>query len=62
MGSIATLIGIAWALQDLTYSPGWIHPMAYFCAALYLATPSSGSPASSCAKGIRNSISPAKDL
>lgn len=38
MGGIATLIGIAWALQDLTYSPGWIHPMAYYCAALYLAS------------------------
>jgi len=36
MGIIATLIGIAWALQDLTYSPGWNHPMAYYCGVLYL--------------------------
>jgi len=36
MGIIATLILIAWALQDLTYSPGWAHPMAYYSGALYL--------------------------
>jgi len=30
MGIIATLILIAWALQDLTYSPGWAHPMFYY--------------------------------
>ncbi|HEY0308396.1 MAG TPA: hypothetical protein VGB94_09560 [Acidobacteriaceae bacterium] len=33
-GIIATLLTV-WAGQDLTYSPGWIHPMAYYCAALY---------------------------
>jgi hypothetical protein len=33
-GIIATLLTV-WAGQDLTYSPGWIHPMAYYCAALF---------------------------
>ena len=36
MGIIATLICIAWATQDLSQSPGWAHPMAYYCAVLYL--------------------------
>jgi hypothetical protein len=35
-GIIATLILIAFVGWDLTSSPGWIHPMAYWCAALYL--------------------------
>lgn len=28
---IATLLSL-WAGQDLTYSPGWAHPMAYYMA------------------------------
>jgi hypothetical protein len=37
MFSIATLLTV-WAGQDFTYSPGWIHPMGYYCLALYLAS------------------------
>jgi hypothetical protein len=32
IGTIVTL----WSGPDLTYSPGWIHPMAYWDAFLYL--------------------------
>ena len=32
IGTILTL----WSGQDLTYSPGWIHPVAYWNAFLYL--------------------------
>jgi len=35
MGFIATLLTV-WAGQDLTYSPGWVHPMGYYCGALYI--------------------------
>ncbi len=34
VGTLVTL----WSGQDLTYSPGWIHPMAYWNAFLYLAS------------------------
>ncbi|MBW4038578.1 MAG: hypothetical protein HIU91_06810 [Acidobacteria bacterium] len=34
---IGTLITI-WAGQDLTYSPGWAHPMAYWDGLLFLAS------------------------
>lgn len=34
---MATLITI-WAGQDLTYSPGWAHPMAYWDGFLFLAS------------------------
>ena len=33
VGTIVTL----WAGQDLTYSPGWAHPMVYWDAFLFLA-------------------------
>ncbi len=32
IGTIVTL----WSGQDLTYSPGWIHPLAYWNAFLWL--------------------------
>ena len=32
IGTIITL----WAGQDLTYSPGWIHPLAYWDGLLFL--------------------------
>ena len=32
---VATLVTV-WAGQDLTYSPGWVHPMFYWNAALFL--------------------------
>lgn len=32
VGTLVTL----WAGQDLTYSPGWIHPMFYWDSALFL--------------------------
>jgi len=35
-GIVATLLLVAWVGWDLTSSPGWIHPIAYWCAALYL--------------------------
>jgi hypothetical protein len=31
---VATLVTV-WAGQDLTYSPGWMHPMAYWDALLF---------------------------
>jgi hypothetical protein len=31
VGTIVTL----WAGQDATYSPGWAHPMLYWCLLLY---------------------------
>jgi hypothetical protein len=34
IGTVVTL----WAGQDLTYSPGWAHPMAYWDAFLFLAS------------------------
>jgi len=34
IGTIVTL----WAGQDLTYSPGWAHPMAYWDGFLFLAS------------------------
>jgi hypothetical protein len=30
-GIIATLL-LVWLVQDLTYSPGWAHPIAYYFA------------------------------
>jgi hypothetical protein len=33
---IATLVTL-WAGQDLTYGPGWTHPMAYWDGLLWLA-------------------------
>jgi hypothetical protein len=35
MGIIATLLTV-WAGQDFTYSPGWVHPMGYYCGILYI--------------------------
>ena len=32
---IATLVTL-WAGQDATYSPGWAHPMLYWCILLYV--------------------------
>ncbi len=32
---VATLVTL-WSGQDLTYSPGWVHPMFYWNAALFL--------------------------
>jgi hypothetical protein len=32
---VATLVTV-WAGQDLTYSPGWMHPMAYWDGLLFL--------------------------
>jgi len=32
---IGTLVTL-WAGQDLTYSPGWAHPMAYWDALLFM--------------------------
>ena len=32
VGTLLTL----WSGQDLTYSPGWIHPMAYWNAIVFL--------------------------
>lgn len=34
---IATMITM-WAGQDLTYSPGWMHPVAYWDGFLFLAS------------------------
>ncbi len=34
IGTIVTL----WAGQDLTYSPGWAHPMAYWDGFLFLSS------------------------
>ncbi len=34
---IATIITI-WSGQDFTYSPGWIHPLGYWDAFLFLAS------------------------
>jgi hypothetical protein len=34
MGTLITI----WAGQDLTYSPGWAHPMAYWDGFLFLAS------------------------
>ena len=33
---VATIVTL-WAGQDLTYSPGWAHPMVYWDAFLFLA-------------------------
>lgn len=27
---VTTLVGLLWVGQDLTHSPGWSHPMAYW--------------------------------
>ena len=43
---IATVL-LLWVGQDLTYSPGWAHPMAYYFAIAWVSSPSSASPASS---------------
>ena len=32
---VATLLTV-WSGQDLTYSPGWVHPMAYWNAVTFL--------------------------
>ena len=32
---IATIL-LLWVGQDLTYSPGWIHPLAYFDAIVFI--------------------------
>jgi apolipoprotein N-acyltransferase len=29
-GIITTLVGVLWVGQDLTHSPGWVHPMFYW--------------------------------
>jgi hypothetical protein len=29
---ITTLVGVLWVGQDLTHSPGWVHPMFYWAA------------------------------
>ena len=29
---IITVILLLWLVQDLTYSPGWVHPVAYYFA------------------------------
>jgi hypothetical protein len=34
LGTVVTV----WAGQDLTYSPGWAHPMAYWDGFLFLAS------------------------
>ncbi len=34
-GIIATIVTL-WAGQDLTYSPGWAHPVAYWDGLLFL--------------------------
>jgi len=28
---VTTLVGVLWAGLDLTHSPGWLHPMFYWC-------------------------------
>ena len=33
---VGTLVTV-WSGQDLTYSPNWVHPMAYWNAFLYIA-------------------------
>lgn len=30
---VTTLVGVLWVGQDLTHSPGWVHPMFYWAAA-----------------------------
>jgi nitrate reductase gamma subunit len=30
--AVIALILLLWVGQDLTYSPGWVHPMAYYFA------------------------------
>lgn len=29
---VTTVVGVLWVGQDLTYSPGWSHPMFYWAA------------------------------
>lgn len=33
MGVVTALVGLLWVGQDLTHSPGWVHPMFYWAAA-----------------------------
>lgn len=33
MAVVTTLVGVLWVGQDLTHSPGWVHPMFYWAAA-----------------------------
>ena len=33
MTVVTTLVGVLWVGQDLTHSPGWVHPMFYWAAA-----------------------------
>jgi hypothetical protein len=49
---IATIL-LLWVGQDLTYSPGWAHPMAYYFAIAWPSSRSSASPASCCARARR---------
>ncbi len=40
IAGLLTVIGVIlwlWVGQDLTYSPGWIHPLAYYDAAVLIA-------------------------
>ena len=30
--SVIAMVLLLWVGQDLTYSPGWVHPMAYYFA------------------------------
>lgn len=32
MAVITTLVGVLWVGQDLTHSPGWVHPMFFWAA------------------------------
>ena len=31
-GIVTTLVSLLWVGQDLTQSPGWVHPIAYWAA------------------------------
>ena len=35
---VTTLVGLLWVGQDLTHSPGWVHPMFYWSAVTGLAS------------------------
>jgi hypothetical protein len=41
--AIITVVLLLWLVQDLTYSPGWAHPVAYYFAITVLISGVTGS-------------------
>lgn len=41
--AIITVVLLLWLVQDLTYSPGWAHPVAYYFAITVLISGITGS-------------------